>query len=315
MVMSVAGETRGDGRSRIRRAVLALGPFFVLGSVLVGLFLTSPFGNVEELAAADTLSLLWMLTIVGLFAGTIPVLIGMLWYPFLRSLEARWIHAVLALSIGVLTFAGYEMLGGIVDNAAATPVRGTAAAVVGVAGAFWALSRVSEWRYRKIREDGAGEAMQVAYLIAIGLGLHSIGEGLAIGTAFVQGEGRLVTLLVIAFMLDNVTEGPTIVAAIASDQERPPIYQFVALGAIAGGPLVLGGWIGSFALSPSVAALFFAIGLGAIAQVVWEVTRFIGVRSGNSMRAAITRLNAATFVLGVAIMIVVDEIVIDMLLL
>lgn len=291
----------------------AIGPFLVLGSLLIVLYLTSPFGQIEELADADTGTILLVLTGIGLIAGVIPVLIGMLWFPFLKSLDQRWIHAVLSLSAGVLTFAGVEMLGGIVDNVGDAPVLGWGIATVGVAGAYWVLTVVSRWRYRKIREGSVRRGLQVAYIIAIGLGLHSIGEGLAIGTAFVLGDGRLVTLLVIAFLMDNVTEGPTIVAAVASEVDQPALYHFGVMGLIAGGPVIVGGWIGSLAFLPLVAVLFFALGLGAILQVIREVVRFVAIDRGST-RDALTRLNLATFVAGFLLMVLIDEIVIDVIL-
>ncbi len=85
--------------------------------------------------------------------------------------------------------------------------------------------------------------------------------------------------LVIGFMLHNVTEGPAIVAPVARD-ERPAWWHFVALGLLAGTPVILGGWIGSLAYSPTVGAFFLAIGVGAILQVDWEIARM--VRSGRS---------------------------------
>lgn len=307
----------GIGRRwlQLRSAVLAFGPFVILGGILVGLYLTSPFGDIEALSDADTLSMLWMLTVVGAIAGVVPVMVGMLWYPFLRTLTNRWIYGVLALSAGILTFAGVEMLGGIVDNATARPGIGAVVAFLGITGTFVGLLLVSRWRYRKIRSGTTESGLQVAYLIALGLGLHSFGEGLAIGTAFVQGDGRLVTLLVIAFILDNVTEGPTIVAAIARDAERPHFGHFAVMGAIAGGPVILGGWIGSLAMTPLVAVLFFAIGLGAILEVIWELIRFIGYSEGGAMQAAFTPVNSVTFVVGFLLMTFVDLLLIDTLLL
>ena len=300
--------------SRIEKILLGIGPFVVLGVVLAFLVVTSPFGDIDGLSDASTPEMLWMLTIVGTIAGVIPVLIGMLWYPFLRTLRKQWIYAVLALSAGVLTFAAGEMVGGILSNAGSAPTRSAVLAVGGAVGAFVVLLGISRWRYSKIEAGSAERSIQVAYLIAIGLGLHSIGEGMAIGTAFVQDEPRLMMLLVIAFLLDNVTEGPTIVAAVASDLSRPPLYHFAVMGIIAGGPVVVGGWIGSLADSPMLAVLFFAIGLGAILQVIYEIVKFIGFSAGGSLWTAFTRLNGITFVAGFLLMVFIDEILIDMFL-
>ena len=313
---------------RLPNWLLLLGPFLVLGALLAGVYLTSPFGDIEEMADAGMLTILWMLTYIGAIAGIVPVLIGMLWYPYLRRLGDVWIHAVLALSVGVLTFAGVEMTEGILDNAAeaanpfgealgiaGVPITGLIVGILGTGVAFGVLMYVSRWRYNKISADGNISGIHVAYLVAIGLGLHSIGEGLAIGTAFIQGEERLVMLLVIAFLLDNITEGPTIVAAVASDTEQPPLSKFLLMGAIAGGPVIIGGWIGGFAESALLAALFFGLGLGAIIQVIYEVLKFIGVQKGSSVRAAITQMNIIAFVVGFLIMVVIDEIIIEMFLL
>lgn len=287
------------------------GPFIILGVMMAGLFATSPFGDLTAIDEADRVTILWMLTLIGALAGIVPVLIGMLWYPFLRTLEKSWIHVVLAVSAGVLTFAGVEMTEGILDNVAGDPVTGGFIAGFGILLAFMTLWGMSEWRMRTVRDQSGGEGIQVAYIIAIGLGLHSIGEGLAIGTAFIQGEARLLTLLVIAFLLDNVTEGPTIVAAVASEVERPPIVHFLIMGALAGGPVILGGWIGSFAVTDLLAAFFFAIGLGAILQVIWEVIQFIARAKGTTIRGTLTKLNVAGFLVGFLLMVFIDEVLID----
>lgn len=123
------------------------------------------------------------------------------------------------------------------------------------------------------------------------------------------------TLLVIAFLLDTVTEGSTIVADVANDVKRPPLYHFAIMGAIAGDPVIFGGWIGSLADSNMLTVLFFAVGLGAIMQVIWEVIRFIGFNAGGSMSTAFTRLNGTTFVTGFLLMVVIDEIIIDVFIL
>lgn len=299
----------------VHRTLLAIGPFVILGGAIVLLFVAFPFDEIETLAGADPLAILWLVTVVGAIAGIVPVTIGMLWYPFLRTLSTRWIDAVLALSAGVLSFAGMEMVFGIIDNTAHAPVRGGLIAIGGMVVAFGILIFVREWRSRALTQGEQASGLQAAYIIAFGLGLHSIGEGLAIGTAFMQGDGRLVALLVVAFLLDNVTEGPTIVAAIAREVESPRLHHFILLGVIAGSPVIIGGWIGSLATTALIAALFFAIGLGAILEVIWEVIRFIGANNGGRVTAAFSPLNLGTYVIGFLIMVVIDAVVIDMFLL
>ena len=294
---------------RSPRWLLALGPLVVLGAMLTTLFLTSPFGDAGEMTDAGTAEVLWMLTIIGFFAGIVPVLIGMLWYPFLSSLGERGLHAVLALSAGVLVFVAIEMTEGIVDFSAEVEGVTTAASVafVGIVGTFAIMELISDWHHDRAARVGNGRGLAIAYIVALGLGAHSIGEGIAIGSAFVLGEVALVTLLVIGFLAHNVTEGPVIVAAVANENQTPPIKHFALMGVIAGGPVILGGWIGSLAGTGVLAVLFFAIGLGAIVQVIYEVGKYI-----RSDGATLTgRFNVAAFILGFLVMLLLEEVILD----
>nr|MBA3521055.1 ZIP family metal transporter [Gemmatimonadales bacterium] len=134
-------------------------------------------------------------------------------------------------------------------------------------------------------------------LIAFGIGLHNLGEGLAIGTSYATGEIALGTFLVIGFLLHNTTEGLGIVTPLA--RERPSFRSLIFLGALAGVPTVIGAWIGGFTYSPVWTTLFFAIGAGAIAQVVYELWRLFSGRASGGITAP---LNAAGLLLGLGIM-------------
>ncbi len=114
----------------------------------------------------------------------------------------------------------------------------------------------------------------------------------------------------LAFIMHNVMEGPTVVAAVARDRETPPLRHFAAMGVIAGGPVILGGWIGSFAQSDLLAALFFAIAIGAILQVLIEVADLIRFDA----EAVLTRINAATFVVGFALMFILEDVLTELVL-
>ena len=137
----------------------------------------------------------------------------------------------------------------------------------------------------------------MAALIALGIGLHNLGEGLAIGTSYATGEIALGTFLVIGFLLHNTTEGLGIVTPL-SDQ-RPRLRSLILLGALAGVPTVIGAWIGGFTYSPVWTTLSFAIGAGAIATVVYELWRLFGRRASGGLTAP---YNVAGFLLGMVIM-------------
>jgi zinc transporter ZupT len=208
--------------------------------------------------------------LLGIYVGFIPVGLGLLWYPFLRRLGRSGMQAVLSLTVGLLIFLLFDTIAEALDLIARTPgVFGGAPLVFLVALlAFGALIAVgSSGNGREASKLG------VSYRIALGIGLHNLGEGLAIGAAFALGEAALGTFLVIGFTLHNITEGIGIAAPIA--RERPRWWHFVLLAALAGLPAVLGVWIGGFIFNALLAAIFLALGAGAIAQVVYEVGRLI----------------------------------------
>ncbi|MDS0243890.1 MULTISPECIES: metal transporter [unclassified Haloferax] len=251
-----------------------------------------------------TTDLLVTMAVIGLFVGVIPVALGMLWFPFLQSMSDRWLHAILAFSAGILAFlaidAGFEAfeLGEQVPGA----FEGPALVALGIIGALLAVQAISAWRQGRAEagDARAQSGLWVAYLVAIGIGLHNLAEGLAIGSSFALGRVSLGAFLVIGFMLHNVTEGPAVVAPVARG-ERPNVLHFVGLGFIAGAPVILGGWLGSLAFSPTLGAFFLAVGVGAILQVIWELREMVS-RNGRVGSA----LNLVTFLVGLVVMYVTD---------
>jgi len=211
-------------------------------------------------------------TAIGLYVGVIPVALGLLWLPFLKHLERRWMHFALALTAGLLLFLGADALHEAFEAAetVAGAFQGTLVVVLGALGTLLLLQMVSRAR---VAAGGDQGRRAVAYLIALGIGLHNLGEGLAIGAAYALGEATLGAFLIVGFMLHNTTEGLGIVAPIAHD--RPRLRTLVALGALAGLPTVLGAWTGGLAYSPLYATLFLSVGAGAIAQVVMALYRVV----------------------------------------
>ncbi len=234
--------------------------------------------------------------LLGIYAGVIPVFIGLLWLPFMRAVERRWIDFFLSLTIGLLVFLGVDALVEAIETAALVPsaYQGTGLVLLGLAGTPLAIAALGHWRAGR-RESRS--PLYVAGLIALGIGLHNLGEGLAIGTSYATGEIALGTFLVIGFLLHNTTEGLGIVAPLAN--ERPSLGTLVLLGALAGVPTVLGAWLGAFTYSPVWTTLFFAIGAGAIVQVVYEIWRLFARRSAGGLASP---LNTAGLLAGMAIM-------------
>ncbi len=234
--------------------------------------------------------------LLGVYAGVIPVFIGLLWLPFVRSIERRWIDFFLSLTIGLLVFLGVDALEEAFATSALVPgaFQGPALVLFGLLGTPLIIGALGQWR---ARARGERSPLWIAVLIAFGIGLHNLGEGLAIGTSYATGEIALGTFLVIGFLLHNTTEGLGIVTPLAD--ERPSLRTLMLLGALAGVPTVIGAWIGGFTYSPIWTTLFFAIGAGAIVLVVYELWRLFAKRSPGGLLAP---LNAAGVLTGMLIM-------------
>ncbi|MEX0691272.1 MAG: hypothetical protein WD934_07190 [Gemmatimonadales bacterium] len=224
-------------------------------------------------ATPTTAGSLGVFTMIGVYVGVLPVVIGLLFLPLLRRLSREWFEFMLALTAGLLIFLGVDALHEAIELSAevAPAFQGVPLVLLGVMGTWLLLQMVAGPR---TRVEGAAGRFSVAWLVALGIGLHNFGEGLAIGSAYAVGEAALGAFLVVGFMLHNTTEGIAIVAPVA--QDRPRIGTLLGMGALAGIPTIFGAWLGGTAFSPLMASLFLAIGVGAIVQVVVALFRMFG---------------------------------------
>jgi zinc transporter, ZIP family len=227
-------------------------------------------------------------TLIGILVGVIPVALGLLWLPSLRHADARWLAAFMALTAGLLSFLALDAFAEALDLQARLPsgFQGTGLILLGVASSYLGLTFVSQRLAAKRQRARAAslEGVALATLVAIGIGLHNLGEGLAIGSSIALGELALGTFLIIGFMVHNISEGLGIAAPIAAG-ERIGRMQLAALALIAGTPAVVGGWIGGFLTSDLLGVLFFAIAVGAALQVVVEVVRYVARRAPGGIRS------------------------------
>lgn len=114
-------------------------------------------------------------------------------------------------------------------------------------------------------------ASELSLLIAVGIGMHNFGEGLAIGASAAAGQISLALLLVIGFGAHNATEGFGIVAPLAATGERAPWGRLILLGLIGGGPTFFGTIVGQQVTTPLLAIAFLALAGGSILYVVIEL--------------------------------------------
>ncbi|MEX0892327.1 MAG: metal transporter [Gemmatimonadota bacterium] len=237
---------------------------------------------------------LGMFALVGAYVGVVPVLLGLLWLPFLRGLERRWVDFFLAFTLGLLVFLGVDALVESAELSTAVPgaFMGTGLVLLGLVGTPLLLEAGGG-----LRRAASPSAFRIALLVALAIGLHNLGEGLAIGGAYASGAAALGTFLVIGFLIHNTTEGLAIVAPLARDRVR--IRTLAGLGLLAGAPTILGTWLGGFGATPLWATLFLAIGAGAVAQVVLQLVRLFRRGQGQGLTAP---LNAAGVLAGLLVM-------------
>jgi zinc transporter ZupT len=208
------------------------------------------------------------MALLGSYVGIVPVLLGLLFLPVLRRAGRLAMRMLLGLTVGLLAFLAVDsVLSGLkLTGRIGGAFGGTLLIPLGAGVAFLSLSTVD----RAIRRSGTpSSGARLALMIAIGIGLHNLGEGLTIGSAYAVGELALGTGLVVGFAVHNTTEGVAIVAPLTS---RPPAWpRLLALGALAGGPVIIGTLIGATVDNAALAALLLGAGAGAIAQVIVQI--------------------------------------------
>jgi ZIP family zinc transporter len=273
--------------------------------ITVGVTSSTGIETVEEIPAAietpdPSVDSFLGYALVGALVGIVPVALGLLWLPALRQAGPAWLSAFMAFTAGLLAFLGVEALTEAFELAALLPagLGGAGLVLLGVALSFLGMAALAG----RLSGGTAATGFTLALLVAIGIGVHNFGEGLAIGTSFAVGELQLGTFLIVGFMIHNLTEGLGIAAPIA--RTRVTLLALLALALVAGAPTILGAWIGGYTTSDVLAALFFGIAAGAAFQVVVEVGRYVarhapgGLRSGYAIGGFLAGV-AAMYVTGI----------------
>jgi ZIP family zinc transporter len=274
--------------------------------ISVGVTSSTGIETTEEIAAAvETPEVsarsIFGYALIGTLVGIVPVALGLLWLPSLRRAAPEWLAAFMALTAGLLTFLAIEALSEALELQAALPsaLGGAGLVLFGVALSYLFLTAVSTRLGRGGEGRGVG-GLALATLVAIGIGLHNLGEGLAIGSSFALGELALGTFFIVGFMIHNVTEGLGIAAPL-SEGRSVSGSRLAALVAVAGAPAILGAWLGGFVTSDLLGVVFFAAAAGAAFQVVVEVVRYVARRAPGGLSSPYV---LGGFLAGVAVMYV-----------
>ena len=276
--------------------------------ISVGVTSSTGIQTVKEIAAAvetPTASArsFFGYAVIGFLVGIVPIALGLLWLPSLRRAAPEWLAAFMALTAGLLTFLAVEALSEAFELQAQLPsaLGGAGLVLLGVASSYLILTAISSRLGRGDGSGGAGIAgLALATLVAIGIGFHNLGEGLAIGSSFALGELALGTFFVVGFMIHNITEGLGIAAPL-SEGKSVSRGRLVVLTLVAGAPAILGAWLGGFLTSDLLGVVFFAAAAGAAFEVVVEVGRYVARKAPGGLSSPHVLLG---FLAGVAVMYV-----------
>jgi zinc transporter, ZIP family len=276
---------------------MSTGHVLILGAIAGGtIFLGLPIGRLQNLSDAMR---------AGLSALATGILIFLLWDVLSGAVEPiesalgdrHWGDLTGYSAVGIAGFALGLM--GLVYYAEwmkrqtsrrATPLVGPGAAAV------------DEFR-RRGWVEGMTDGQRLALLIAVGIGVHNFGEGLAIGQAAATGAASLAVTLIVGFALHNATEGFGICGPMSGEGTRPTWGFLAILGLIGGAPTFLGTVLGQAWSSEAVTVLFFAVAAGSILYVVQELFN-VNRRYGHTV--LVTWLVLAGIVLGFATDFVID---------
>ena len=243
-------------------------------------------------ALEPSLELAGFFAIIGTYVGIIPVMIGLLWLPFIKRLKKNKYHFFLALTAGLLLFLGIDSVEEALEvykENLSQSFNGVLLVATVIVATFLGLYYVAEKLIKRAESSGIAKPVVIALMIAIGIGLHNFGEGLAIGAAVGIGSIAFSTFLIVGFALHNTTEGIAIAAPMSRGKSmigKALIGKLAGLGMIAGAPAIFGAWVGGFVYSPFATVVFLSIGAGAIFQVVITVLRWIREEGDKNLSSA-----------------------------
>ncbi len=258
--------------------------------------------EIEAAAPALELSLdlAIFFAIIGTYVGIIPVMIGLLWLPFIKKISKQKYHFFLALTAGLLLFLGIDSVEEALEvskESLASSFNGVLLVATVLIASFFGLYYTGEKLVSRAKTSKIAKPVAIALMISIGIGLHNFGEGLAIGAAVGMGSIAFSTFLIVGFALHNTTEGIAIAAPMS--RGKLMIGKLAAMGLIAGSPAIFGAWIGGFVYSPFTSVIFLAIGAGAIFQVIITILKWIREEGDKNLSSAAV---ASGFVAGMIIM-------------
>ena len=269
-------------------------PYLISMVTSTGVVIEHEIPAAVETPEADG-SLFGLMALLGTYVGIVPVILGMALLPAMRRFQSNWVRVLMAFTVGLLAFLAVDATLEALDLAGGSAGAFGGAELLFLGAGISYLLLIGLDRFLSARKGAAATGGRLALMIAIGIGLHNLGEGLAIGSAYAIGELALGAFLVVGFAIHNTTEGFAIVAPLT--RERPSLGRLILLGVIAGGPAVIGALIGATVSNAEISVFLLGVGVGAIVQVIGQIAPAMRDGSGRALDAATAAAIAAGAVL------------------
>jgi ZIP family zinc transporter len=217
----------------------------------------------------DTPASIVTLIELGIAAGVVPVFLGIgLALGTTRLVSREWEGFFVGTAIGVLAYLFFDLTHEAVElTGAQDPLSWVAflgSLCVGLVGL------VAIEQFQQARRRPTAWQLSLPYWIALGMGLHNLGEGLSLGASYRQGSWDLSVLLLVGFALHNGTEGFGIIAA--AGRATMAWKDVVLLGILAGGPTCLGTLLSAYDASPYFTIVCYTLGAGSLLYVILALT-------------------------------------------
>ena len=240
--------------------------------------------DAASLRLEATTELVGFLALIGFLIGIVPIMIGLLWFSFIQKLGSSKYRFFLAFTIGLLLFLAFDAIeeaSEISQSHLSDIFNGQLLIMTVTILSFLILFAIGNSLIKKSQFSKISKPLAISLMIAIGIGFHNFGEGLAVGAAIALGQVALSTFLIVGFAIHNTTEGFAIAAPMA--RAKAMVFRLICLGLVAGSPAIFGTWIGGFSYSPFATVIFLSIGAGAIFQVVVSIVQYMREESENTI--------------------------------
>lgn len=240
--------------------------------------------DAASLKLEANIELIGYLGLIGFLIGIVPIMIGLLWFSFIQKLGSSKYKFFLAFTVGLLLFLAFDAIeeaSEISQRHLSDIFNGQLLIMTVVILSFLILFSIGNSLVKKSQFSKISKPLAISLMIAVGIGFHNFGEGLAVGAAIAFGQVALSTFLIVGFAIHNTTEGFAIAAPMA--RTKAMVLRLVCLGLIAGTPAIFGTWIGGFSYSPFATVVFLSIGAGAIFQVVVSIIQYMREENENTL--------------------------------